>query len=286
MKGRHLTTHARQLKLNGLTCIALRGSDESPRIPLSSLLLPPEGDEAKRPPSERTAVIDGAHSCLLVGLDGRWILIDGSFDAAIVLAGLSEAGIDGTDVDLVLITHGDTDHIAGLLSDGHTLVYPNATYVLHQQLWDAWTSDGERGDPDPFYEESQRLIARALAEQVAGRVALLDGGGVVAPGVRAIATPGHRPSHLAYELVSAEHRLLHAGDALIAPVFIDDPSRGNAFDSDPELGIRSRLTLLRDAARPQTLTYVPHFPFPGFVRIIEREGRFACTFFDRPSETA
>jgi glyoxylase-like metal-dependent hydrolase (beta-lactamase superfamily II) len=250
------------------------------------LLLPPEGDEVKRPPSELEAVIDGAHSCLVVGLDGRWVLIDGSLDATVVFTGLREIDVDRADIDLVLITHGDTDHIGGLLNEDRTLVYPNATYVLHPQLWEAWTSDGERGDPDPFYEERQRQIARLLAEQIERSVLLREGHGEIAPGVRAIASPGHRPSHLAYELVSGERRLLHVGDALIAPVFVDEPSRGNAFDSDPALGIRSRIALLREAARPQTLTYVPHFPFPGFARITEREDRFAYASFDRLAETA
>jgi len=281
-----LIQHVYRLEHGALDCFALRGSQEDPRIELRNLLLPPEGDEAKRPPSEREAVIGGAHSCLVVGVDGRWVLIDGSLDATVVLTGLREIDVDRIDIDLVLITHGDTDHIGGLLDEDRTPVYPNATYVLHPRLWEAWTSDGERGDPNPFYEERQRQIARALAEHIDGSVLLSEGHGEVAPGIRTIATPGHRPSHLTYELASGEQRLLHAGDALIAPVFIDEPSRGNAFDSDPALGVRSRFALLREAAQPQTLTYVPHFPFPGFVRITERESRFAYASFDRLVETA
>ena len=281
-----MTERIYRLEFGDLTCIALLGAEERPRIPLSSLLLPPGGDETKRPAAERTAVIEGAHSCLLVGFDERWILIDGSLDAAVVLAGLRQTGVDRADIDLVLITHGDTDHIAGLLDGDRALVYPNATYVLHERLWEAWISDGERGDPDPFYEEEQRRIARSLAQQIEGSTMLRDGDGEVAPGIRAIAAPGHRPSHLAYELASGDRCVLHVGDALIAPVFVDEPLRGNAFDSSPELGTQSRLALLREAARPQTLTYVPHFPFPGFVRITEQEGRFACASFDRLIETA
>ena len=276
MKGPSLNEHTRRLEFGGLTCIALLGAEQRPRIALSTLLLAPDGDEAKRPPAECTATVDGAHSCLLVELRDCLVLIDGSLDAAVVRCGLSEAGVHETDVEYVLITHGDTDHIAGLLDEDLALVCPNATYVLHRQLWEAWVSDGRRGDPTPFYDEAQQRIARSLAQRIEGRVALLDGDGEVAPGIRGLGTPGHRPSHLSYELSTPEGRLLHAGDALIAPIFIAQPTRGTAFDTDPELGIRSRLALLKRAAQPKTLTYVPHFPFPGFVRIVEQGEGFAC----------
>lgn len=108
-----------------------------------------------------------------------------------------------------------------------------------------------------------------------GRVTPLDEDAQVAPGIRAFASPGHRPSHLSYELATGKHRLLDAGDAMIAPVLVEHPTRGNAFDSDPAEGVRSRLALLRRAARPDTTTYVAHFPFPGFLRIVEHETRFS-----------
>ncbi len=269
-----MTELAYRLTFGDLTCVALRGAEGSPQIRLSDLLLPPGGDEANRPEAERATVIEGAHSCLLAILDDRRILIDGGFDAATVRAGLSEVGVEPASIDFILITHGDTDHIAGLVDEEQRLVYPEARYALHRQLWEAWISDGERGDPNPFYEERQRQIARALAGQIADRVLLFDGDAKVAPGIRSIASPGHRPSHLAFELSTGNHRLLHLGDAMIAPVFLDDLSRGNVFDTDPKLGIESRLEILRRAVEPETLAYVPHFPFPGFIRIEQRGDRF------------
>ena len=44
-------------------------------------------------------------------------------------------GIPPQSIDTVLLTHGDPDHIAGLLSRTGELVYPNAHYVMHIDLW-------------------------------------------------------------------------------------------------------------------------------------------------------
>ncbi len=264
------------LDVGDIACVALRAAEHSPTIGLIDLLTPPDGDETKRPISERTTSIQGTHSCLLVRTDRHTVLIDGGLSAATVRSALHDVDVIEGDIDLVLITHGDTDHIAGLLDDRRDLVYADARYVLARGLWEAWISDGTRGDPDPFYEEEQRTIARALAERIDERALLLDGDTEIEPGIHAIAAPGHRPSHVAYELTSGEDRLLHVGDAFIAPILVEASSRGNAFDTDPDLGIRSRLALLRRAARPRTITYVPHFPFPGLVRIVERNGAFSC----------
>lgn len=63
-------------------------------------------------------MIDRAHSCLAVGLRRRWILIDGRLDAAAAGTGSGESGIERPDVEFVLIPHGDTEHIGGLLGEG------------------------------------------------------------------------------------------------------------------------------------------------------------------------
>jgi len=264
----HRTEHGR------LVCHALRGAHGSPMLAVSDLLLPPNGDESARTPDEATTTIRGSHSCLLVELRGQRILIDGSLDSVIVRAGLHEIGIAEHEIDVVLITHGDTDHIAGLVDTERQLVYAHAAYVLHRSLWEAWTSGGERGDPDPYYEEAQRAVALALSAQIADRVTLIDADSVIAPGVRALNAPGHRPSHIAYEVSDETCSLLDVGDAAIAPVLVEQHGRGNAFDSDPVEGIRSRQRLLERASSPQTLTFIPHFPWPGFVRISKQGDRF------------
>ena len=47
-------------------------------------------------------------------------------------------GIEPTSIDTILLTHGDPDHIGGLLAEDREPAFPNASYVLHRDLWDAW----------------------------------------------------------------------------------------------------------------------------------------------------
>jgi len=256
-----------RMEHGSIVCTALRAAEGAPRLRVSGLLVPPNGVEADRPAEEHTTWIEGTHSCLLVRIGDRLVLIDGGLEADIVLTGLQHAGVAPESVDLVLITHGDTDHIAGLVDGAHRSIYTGAVHVLHRSLWEAWTSDGTRGDPDPFYDDVQRAVAAALTDQIAARVQLVDGDEEIAPAIRSLATPGHRPSHLAYELTVEDTTLLHVGDAMIAPALLEQHTRGNGFDADPQMGIRSRRILLERACNSGALVYVPHFPWPGFIRV-------------------
>ena len=50
----------------------------------------------------------------------------------------AQEGIGPESIDTILLTHGDPDHIMGLLTPTGDPVYPHASYVLHRDLWDAW----------------------------------------------------------------------------------------------------------------------------------------------------
>ena len=56
-----------------------------------------------------------------------------------------EVGLVPESIDTVLVTHGDPDHIGGLFTQRGELAYPNARYVLHQDLWDAWHARPNHG---------------------------------------------------------------------------------------------------------------------------------------------
>ncbi len=91
------------------------------------------------------------------------ILIDAGLLSSVVGAALQEADIAPESIDLILLTHGDHGHIGGRAGDSGDLRFPDAQVVMHEMLWEAWTSDGQRGDPGAFYDDDRRSLVKALA---------------------------------------------------------------------------------------------------------------------------
>ena len=96
-------------------------------------------------------------------------------------------------------------------------------------------------------------------------------GDEVAPGVRAIATPGHTPGHLSFE-VSGGDGLIIVGDVVTSPtIYFPHPSWTFGFDADHGQAIASRKRLLDRAASDHTMLLGYHWPYPG-IGYAERDG--------------
>ena len=53
-------------------------------------------------------------NCLYVGTDTTHVLVDAGVSCKRILAGLSSFGIDGKDIQAILVTHEHSDHISGI----------------------------------------------------------------------------------------------------------------------------------------------------------------------------
>ncbi|WP_327051873.1 MBL fold metallo-hydrolase [Halomicrococcus gelatinilyticus] len=128
--------------------------------------------------------------------DGTCTLVDAGWpgDEATVRAGLDEAGFGPADVDRVLLTHYDADHVgtlAGLTPD------LDAPVFVHRE--DAPYVAGERRPPWTArngLEALHRLYYRRLALPDLPVRRIRDGDDL--GGFRAYHTPGHTPGHVAY----------------------------------------------------------------------------------------
>jgi glyoxylase-like metal-dependent hydrolase (beta-lactamase superfamily II) len=109
-------------------------------------------------------------------------------------AALTAAGVDRTEIDLVLLTHLHLDHNGWVWADDEPF-FPNATVRFGRPDWDALVVDGT---------SETAVMMRNL--QDAGRLDPIDADGEVAPGISTLATPGHTPGHTMYVLSSHGRR--------------------------------------------------------------------------------
>lgn len=211
------------------------------------------------------------YACAYIHHRGRHVMIDGGWEAREIVDALAELDVEPRDIDLVLITHGDGDHVLGLLTADDAATYPNASYVMHRELWDHW-HDANSLTKHP--EERQARIA-ALVAHISGRLTLLETEQEVSGGITALPCLGHREGHCTYEVAPAPGTdggpIHHFGDALFHPLFAEHPDWMDTMALDPPAEAASRRKTLERAAASAALVLTCHIPFPGIGRI-ERAG--------------
>lgn len=175
-----------------------------------------------------------------------------------LLTQFAETGYRPEHVTDVVITHLHNDH-HGWLTHSDEGSFPQARLWIGAGDWEFSLSHPD--SPMPGY--ARRRLA-AFAER--GQVELLRGG-LVAPGVRTLYTPGHTPGSMTVEVHGGGERLLLLGDAVTCPVQHAHPDWHSVGDLDVELADRSRATLWHELAQPATRGLGAHFPrlTPGSV---------------------
>jgi len=195
---------------------------------------------------------------------GKNVLIDAGFDPDTLPGALEALDVLPEDIDLVLLTHGDRDHVIGVVMHDGSLTYPNAQHVMSKELWDHLelreTLDAMPNDRARFY--------RALIRALDGHIQLAEEEEDVAKGIRFIPSPGHRLGHAVFQFETDESPLIHSADVFQHIIFAEHPDWPNVTDSDPDQAVQSRKALVALAAQSNALVLATHVPFPGmgFIR--------------------
>ena len=205
--------------------------------------------------------------CFVVCPPGRTVLIDaglGPRDLGWLAGGdlpkaLAEAALSPADIDTVVCSHVHLDHTGWLVQNGRPY-FPNATVRFGA------------ADAD-LIAGSQRFLTPDEVEVLGDRIELIDGDVELAPGISALAAPGHTPGHLAIVLSSGDQRALLLGDAVTCPVQLEEPDWQAMSDIDKDLASRTRERLFAELEGSGDLMVGAHFPGLQMGRVLSGEGK-------------
>jgi len=181
------------------------------------------------------------------------------------------AGLDPAQVVLVANTHFHGDHIGGLTLNDGTAVFPNAALAVPEAEFAFWTDAGEESRAAEFRRPGFTNARRRLAPYMS-KLTRFAPGATIAPGITAVASPGHSPGHASFLVADGSAQLLVVGDAISTPIFfMANPEWYAIFDQDPPLAVATRRALMDRAVADRLELVGYHFPTPGVGRV-ERAG--------------
>ena len=210
--------------------------------------------------------------CFLIRSGDATILMDAGigpgsnqlFEGGQLPGQLAAAGVEPEDVDVVVCSHLHIDHTGWLVRD-ETPFFPNAIVRFGSADWDHFVTHNDPGD-------TTRQAMEVLA--AAGRIAPIDRDGeALAPGITALAAPGHTPGHFCAVLSSGDQRALLLGDAVTCPIQLEETEWSAWSDVDKTQAARTREALWRELEGTDDVAVAAHFPGLQFGRILTGEGK-------------
>jgi glyoxylase-like metal-dependent hydrolase (beta-lactamase superfamily II) len=173
---------------------------------------------------------------------------------------LRAEGVELADVTDVVFTHLHFDHVGWATKKGQ-VVFPNATYRVHQADWDHFVTS-----PDAAAGAVRKL------GPLESRLETFDAEVELAPGLVARPAPGHTPGSTIYVVADAGERALLLGDVVHAVGELTDPEWHGLYDLDPDAARAMRDRIAEEAAEAADVIAAAHFPGLRFGRLVSAPG--------------
>jgi len=175
-------------------------------------------------------------------------------------------GVSPEAITDVIFSHAHGDHIWGTSSDGQ-LTFPNAQHYLSQLEWEDLHREDIPEIAIPFIEFAKKQLQPLVDND--GQLTFYGDEDVLAPGIQAVATPGHSAGHHAILIESDGQQLLLPFDVLGHSILhLHHPEWAMRVDQMPDKAVKTRQKLLARAADEKIQVLVHHFPFPGLGHIV------------------
>jgi glyoxylase-like metal-dependent hydrolase (beta-lactamase superfamily II) len=169
---------------------------------------------------------------------------------------LRRYGVELSDVTDVVFTHLHFDHV-GWATQGGRIMFPNATYRVHQADWDHFVAA-----PDAAAGAVRKLSPiETQLETFTTETELV-------PGLVARPAPGHTPGSTIYVVADGGDRALLLGDVVHAVAELTDPEWHGLYDVDPVAARTVRDRIAEEAAQMGDVIAAAHFPGLRFGRLV------------------
>ena len=204
---------------------------------------------------------------LLIKAGNQHVLVDAGIPrpAGNLFLGLEEIRIDPGEIDTIVITHSDMDHIGGILDTEGKISFPNARFIVMEDTWQYWTSEESRAELARLnnWAKEKAEFAWETYSKIKDWIYLVKPGEEFIPGFRMFVAPGHRYDHSILKLTSSDEQFMHISDALAHPLFMAKRDWYSTYDANPNQAIETKEKLLRICASENALVFGAHFPFPS-----------------------
>jgi glyoxylase-like metal-dependent hydrolase (beta-lactamase superfamily II) len=187
---------------------------------------------------------------------------------------LAAAGIDAKAIDTVIISHYHQDHVDGVVGVDGNPAFPNAEILVPAVEHKFWMDDGEMSRASPgrmegLFKNNRRVMSGVILK----RVATYEWGKEIAPGITAVATPGHTPGHTSFVIASGPAQLFVFSDVTNRPeLFVRNPGWHAFFDQIPDMAEQTRRKVLDMLIADKMLVQTFHAPFPALGHM-EKDGQ-------------